>query len=193
MIELLPSCEDVLDAGCGHGAFTIEMSKYTNHICAFDFAVEMIQIAEQLKTEAQTKNVDFFCATTKESLPFKPEQFDLIYDRRGPTSIINHIHLLKNDGLIFGIHSGELDLIKQRLNENGFSEIEITTYSDVYLCFPAEDDFARYLSASHMNPDYTLPENRDEFNGLLKKHIVNGEILFQQIRYVWSARKAAKG
>lgn len=188
----MPSCKDVLDAGCGHGEFTIKMTKYTRHICAFDFAEQMIRVAERLKFETQVKNVDFFYATTKQPLPFKPKQFDLIYNRRGPISVVDHSDILKDNGIILGIHSEGLDLneLRERLSINGFSDIEIKTFSDAYLCFPTGDDFARYLSASHLNPDYMLPENFEEFNKILNAHTRDGEIILKQIRHVWSARKA---
>ncbi|WP_246313948.1 hypothetical protein [Paenibacillus foliorum] len=32
LINMLPSFKSVLDAGCGHGEFTLRMSKYTNRL-----------------------------------------------------------------------------------------------------------------------------------------------------------------
>ena len=191
IISLLPACEDVLDAGCGHGAFTIEMATHTKHICGFDFAVELINIANRLKNESDIKNVDFFHATTKESLPFQQEQFNLIYDRRGPLSIADHPHVLKRGGTIIGIH-GEFDIeeLENRLAQNGFVDFSVSSYKDANLCFPNENDFARYLSANHMNPDYTLPENKTIFEKILRDHTINGEIILPQPRHIWSARRA---
>jgi len=71
--------------------------------------------------------VDFFHATTKEPLPFQQEQFDLIYNRRGPLSIVDHPHILKHGGKIIGIH-GEFDIeeLKNRLEKNGFVDFTIS-------------------------------------------------------------------
>lgn len=55
--------------------------------------------------KGRSKFVEFVYATTKAEMPFEDGQFDLIYDRRGPTSIINHSRLLSSGGVIFGIHN----------------------------------------------------------------------------------------
>ena len=191
LLALLPTCGDVLDAGCGHGAFTQEMAKHTRRICAFDFAVEMVRAANCLKAETGAENVQFLCATTKEPLPYRDGQFDLIYSRRGPASILDHPRLLKEGGAVLGIHGEGLSLddLEQRAKANGFAELEVSTYPDAWLCFPTAGDFASYLSASHLNPDYRLPEHQEAFSALLRAHTVNGEILLRQIRHVWSAKK----
>lgn len=191
LIQLLPACGDVLDAGCGHGDFTLEMAGYAGYVCGFDFAVEMIRAAERLREEEQTENVEFACATTKEPLPYREAQFDLIYSRRGPLSIIDHPRLLKSGGLLMGIHGEGLstDDLRQRLDENGFGAPDIEVFPDAFLCFHSEGDFAAYLSASHMNPDYTLRKNRAALRRLVREHTVNGEILMRQHRIVWSARR----
>ena len=36
LMKLLQRCEYVLDAGCGHGEFTIKMGKYTKNIVGLD-------------------------------------------------------------------------------------------------------------------------------------------------------------
>ncbi|KAA2301400.1 class I SAM-dependent methyltransferase, partial [Clostridioides difficile] len=43
LIKLLPQYTSVLDAGCGHGEFTLKMSEYTDHIIGVDNSEEMIK------------------------------------------------------------------------------------------------------------------------------------------------------
>ncbi|KAF4324699.1 hypothetical protein G195_001911 [Phytophthora kernoviae 00238/432] len=83
------------------------MSAYTDHITGFDNSKELLSIAQAGLEASDAGNVEFVYATTKTDLPFEDEQFDLIYDRRGPTSIIEHGRLLGKGGLIFGIHNDE--------------------------------------------------------------------------------------
>lgn len=187
--DILPNYTSVLDAGCGHGEFTIKMAKYTRSIVGFDNSIEMIKIAHNLKDYYNVNNVDFVYAGTKEQLPFEDEQFNLIYSRRGPTSILNHSRVLRSGGIIMGIHSAEADRVQERLTSNGFADIEFEEFDQAYLTFLDEKEFAKYLSASHGNPDYTLPENKDALNTLVSDNWRNGKISMKQWRYIWKARK----
>lgn len=113
--ELLPNCQTVLDAGCGHGEFTIKMAPLTQHITEFDHSAEMITIAQQLKESSDTQRVEFVYATTKSELPFADGQFDLIYDRRGPTSIIEHSRILRSEGIILYTKPDYRVLLEQKV------------------------------------------------------------------------------
>ena len=189
LINRLPKFDAVLDSGCGHGEFTMKMGKYSNSIIGFDNSIELIRIAESLKEHYQTDNVRFIYASTKKELPFDDEQFDLIYTRRGPTSILNHSRILRSGGIVFGIHSAEKDRVKERLENNGFVDIEFEEFDQAVVNFPDEREFAKFLSASHGNPDYTLPENRCILDGLIKENMKNGKISLKEWRYIWQARK----
>lgn len=109
LIGMLPNFNLVLDAGCGHGDFTLQMSRYAKSIVGFDNSIEMINISQSIKDESNVKNIDFVYATTKSELPFDDGQFDLIYNRRGPTSILNHSRILCSGGTVVGIHSGAIE------------------------------------------------------------------------------------
>jgi ubiquinone/menaquinone biosynthesis C-methylase UbiE len=186
---ILPYFASVLDAGCGHGEFTLKMSKYTPSIIGFDNSVELLKIAEQLREASGVRNVKFVYATTKKKLPFKENQFDLIYDRRGPTSIIKHSRILRSGGLIYGIHSAALERIQELLNENGFVEIEIETFNDATIYFPNEFEFTKYISAMHGSPDYTLPENKTDLERQIERNMVNGRLGIKEWRFIWKAKK----
>ncbi len=78
LIKMLGSYESVLDAGCGHGEFTIKMGKYANNIIGFDNSKELIKIADDILKESKSENVRFVYAWTRDNkpLPFEDEQFD---------------------------------------------------------------------------------------------------------------------
>lgn len=134
------------------------------------------------------ENVDFVYADTKSEMPFEDGQFDLIYDRRGPASIINHGRLLTSEGVIFDIHN-QIDIVEKRLAANGFQEIEIEKYNEAVMVFPNETEFAKFLSDTPGNPDYTSPERSAEFEKILNEHIIDGKIAVRELKYIWKAVK----
>lgn len=188
LIQMLPQYNSVLDAGCGHGEFTLQMSKHAKSIIGFDNSQELIRMAQSILTSSQIQNVEFVYATTKTDMPFDDAQFDLIYDRRGPTSIINHSRLLVPGGVIFGIHNC-VDAVKERLNLNGFVDIQIEEFNEAIYYFPNEFEFATFLSDIPGNPDYTEPEMKDELAKKLEENMINGRIGFKEQKYIWSAVK----
>ncbi|WP_195576527.1 class I SAM-dependent methyltransferase [Paenibacillus sp. 1001270B_150601_E10] len=190
LADMLSNADTVLDAGCGHGEFTLRMSKNARHIIGFDFSVEMIKIANQLLAASKVENVQFVQATTKLPLPFKDEQFDLIYDRRGPTSILEHSRILRSGGTVFGIHSGSLDLVTRRLHENGFIDMEIREFNDAVCIYPSQEEFIRAMSDTPGHPDYNDPKHREELDRLIAQHMsVEGKIVKQDYRFIWKAMK----
>ena len=188
LIRMLPNFRSVLDAGCGHGEFTIRMSRYASKITGFDNSIEMIRIAQNLLESSRAENVEFVHATTKTGLPFADGQFDLIYDRRGPTSIINHSRILAKNGIIFGIHNN-VDSARERLLMNGYKDIEIIEYNEAIYYFPNEWEFAVFLSDTPGNPDYTLPEHGEDLQKKLSEHRINGKIGVKELKYIWRAVK----
>jgi len=189
LIEMLPNFQSVLDAGCGHGEFTLKMSRYAKSLTGFDNSAELLKIANSILEErTDVDNVDFVWISTKKDSPFEENQFDFIYTRRGPTSILNHRPILKPGGFIFGIHSTEQERVTNRLNDNGFVDITFEVFDEAYKCFPNEREFTKYLSSMHGRPDYTLPENQAELNRLIEENTFDGQLKFKEWRYIWSAR-----
>ncbi|WP_458464477.1 class I SAM-dependent methyltransferase [Paenibacillus sp.] len=186
LIGFLSQYTSVLDAGCGHGEFTLKMSAYSDHITGFDNSEEMIQIARSTLPSSLISNVDFICASTKEKMPFADEQFGLIYDRRGPTSIIEHGRLLRKGGVMIGIHT---DVIKarERLERNAYEEIKIEEFNEAIMIFSDEKEFALFLSDIPGNPDYTQPEYREQLQAKLKENRINGRLAVRERKYIWQA------
>ena len=90
---------------------------------------------------------------------------------------------------MFGIHSGSMEKILDRLEDSGLRDIHIQVFDDAYMCFPNENEFAKYLSGCHGNPDYTQEENRKAFDEILNEHTIDGEIKMKEWRFIWKARK----
>ncbi len=158
-------------------------------LVGFDNSTELLKIGEELKLHYDKENVQFVYASTREELPFEDSRFDLIYDRRGPTSILNHSRILRSGGTIFGIHSVEKNRVLEQIEMNGFVDAEIEEFDEALIIFPDEREFAKYLSASHGNPDYTLPENKATLKRLILENNRNGRLALKEWRYIWKARK----
>ncbi len=165
-----------MDAGCGDGEFTIKMGQYANRIVGFDNSEELLKIAKTNLYESGISNVHFAYGWTKdkEALPFDNDEFDFIFCRRGPTSILNHSRILKSKGLIMGIHTSEFDKVQERLKENGFSSIEFEIFDRAFAVFPNENEFVKYISAFPGNPEYSLPEYKDITKKMIEDHTVEG-------------------
>jgi SAM-dependent methyltransferase len=188
LLHMLPHYSSVMDAGCGHGEFTIKMSPYASHITGFDNSAELIRIARTLLSSSNVQNVNFVYATTKTLMPFHDEEFDFIYDRRGPTSIINHSRLLSSGGVIFGIHNS-IDTVRERIYTNGFKNIEIEEFNEAIIYFPNKLEFAKFLSDVPGNPDYTLPEYNNELEDKAREHVIHGKLGVREHKYIWKAVK----
>ncbi len=182
----------VLDAGCGHGEFTLKMAKYAHSIVGYDFAGEMIKIANRLKNEQSADNVTFLETVWGQQLPFADGTFDVIYSRRGPGSIVEQSRLLKPGGVVTGIHTypitdGE---ITDRIQATGaYTDIARRVFQTAATYFANEADFAEYLSSMHLSPDYTLPENREAFERILRGSFIDGRIGIRESKQIWRAVK----
>jgi SAM-dependent methyltransferase len=189
LTESLRPSFSVLDAGCGHGDFTRMVAGHAKEVIGFDYSAELIKIAQKSKTDTGSENVDFVFASTKTKLPFPDGYFDLIYSRRGPTSIIEHSRLLKKNGVMLGIHSAGKDTVIQRLNASGLAEISIVEYPDSFMIFDEVNEYAEYLAAFPGNPDYRLPEYREKLESLASENMKHGKIEIQEWRFIWKALK----
>ncbi|MGF9697984.1 class I SAM-dependent methyltransferase [Paenibacillus sp. MABNR03] len=188
LIRMLSQHQSVLDAGCGHGEFTLKMSAHTDHITGFDNSKELLHIAQAGLEASDVKNVNYVYATTKSKMPFEDEQFDLIYDRRGPTSIIEHGRVLKKGGIIFGIHT-DVTKVKERLHNNRYEQIEIEEFNEALMIFSDEKEFALFLSDVPGNPDYTLPEYHEQLRAKIQENQMDGRIAVREHKYIWKAVK----
>jgi SAM-dependent methyltransferase len=193
LVQLLHNSKSTLDAGCGHGEFAIKMAKDAHNIIGFDWSIELIKIADSLKRHYKINNVNFVRATTKAELPFEDGQFDLIYCRRGPTSITHHSRVLRSGGIIYGIcpeYPNIMDTVSERLSNNGFVNIDMRVFDDAILVFANVKEFAKFLTAFPGNPDYTLPENKQMLDEKVRENMIDGRLCYKQWRFIWKATKA---
>lgn len=191
VIELLKGSSKALDAGCGDGDFTIKMGQYAKHVVGFDNSEELLKLAEAKLKDKNISNVEFVYGWTKgeKELPFADGEFDLIFCRRGPTSILNHSWLLKPNGIIIGIHSGEQETVLQRIENNHYANATCEVYDEAVAIFPNEEEFIKFLSAFPGNPDYSQPEYAPIIKEIIEKNTVDGRLTYKQWRYVWQAEK----
>lgn len=149
--------EKVLDVGCGHGEFTRRCSFIAKEIIGFDATDSFIENGNENKEQ----NLYFIVGNSKSGLPFKKDEFDCAYIRKGPTSaypLLNRV--VKKGGKILGLHPGDdsgielpnlfpdlfkqsvgntLSRIKDRLDQSELSHIDIEIVDSVeYLQSPID-------------------------------------------------------
>lgn len=96
--------QKVLDAGCGHGEFTVRCGIRAKEIIGFDVTAQFIDKAK----EYALPNVSFFIGDSKQDLPFKADEFDFAYNRKGPISAYSELfRVVKKGGNIRGLHPGD--------------------------------------------------------------------------------------
>lgn len=140
----------VLDVGCGHGEYTVKCSETAKEIVGFDITDHFVQVGQDLAN--RKRNVKFIAGNSKDGLPFKRDEFDCAYIRKGPTSAYPFLkQVVRKDGSIIGLHPGDdsgkelpllfpnlfeqvkgtpiLDTIEERLASSNFSSasLEIAT------------------------------------------------------------------
>lgn len=182
---------NVLDMGCGHGAFTLEIAKYCKKITGADNAEELLKIAYKLKEKSNQSNAEFVYASTKGKFPLKENEYDLIYVRRGPTSIVENAHILKSGGKLMGVYTHDLDIegFVQRLKKNNFTNISYENYDEAYYVYKNQEEFSKHISSMHGNLDYTLDKNKEALETLIKKNTKDARLTWRQDRYVFQATK----
>lgn len=78
----IPNGADVLDVGCANGYAALKHLSKAKHITGVDFSAEMIKQAHSITLSSDDRNrVKFRVADIRE-LPFRDEQFDLVYTTR---------------------------------------------------------------------------------------------------------------
>ncbi len=187
IFSLLTPTMRVLDAGCGSGEFTLAVAPMVAEIVGFDFAEGMIESAISNARAAGVDNAAFVHAGSRD-LDATPGSFDLVYCRRGPTSILLRTELLKPGGWMVGVHSHRRDLVRERLEASGLQDVSIDEYETLER-FPTLGDLARYLSRVPGNSDYLLPEQDAALRATAMEYRDGDEYVVPHYRFVWQGRQ----
>ncbi|MBZ5201086.1 class I SAM-dependent methyltransferase [Planomicrobium chinense] len=100
----LAAGKKVLDAGCGPGDFTFQCGRQAKEIVGFDVTARFIENAQK----KAPSNIRFVVGNAKQGLPFKTGEFDVAYNRKGPTSAYPELlRVVKKGGEILGLHPGD--------------------------------------------------------------------------------------
>src|SRR5512137_2367991 len=84
---------DVLDLGCGHGEFTLNLAARCRTIVGIERTPEYLELARELTVERNVTNVRFFQANLAgpdekdrefAGIPLPDDSIDLFINRRGP-------------------------------------------------------------------------------------------------------------
>ncbi|WP_102272217.1 class I SAM-dependent methyltransferase [Cytobacillus massiliigabonensis] len=168
----------VLDVGCGHGEFTNKCGLAAKEIIGFDVTHKFIETG----VNGKKTNVSFLVGNTKNGLPFKRDEFDCAFIRKGPTSAYPYLKkVLKSSGKIIGLHPGDesgkelpllfpnlfefslgtpiLDVINQRLNISNFSYAKIDVINSTEYIKSPLDILKLRSFGQHPSIYITLKEN----------------------------------
>lgn len=106
---------DVLDLGCGHGEFTLQLAPRVRSITGIERHSEYLELANELAAETDAANARFLQAELAGpheehrggSLPLPDRSVDLIVDRRGPVLdryIDDLLRVARPGATIVGLH-----------------------------------------------------------------------------------------
>lgn len=185
--SLLRNDMHVLDAGCGSGEFTLEVAGRAGRVTGFDFSEKMIAAAERNAARARLGHVSFVHTGTGD-LALAGSEFDLVYSRRGPTSILLHPEVVSRGGWMLGVHSGRLEVVKERLSASGLDKVEIEEFEALEL-FPTVADFAAFWSRMPGHPNYLESSNAEGLAKLIRQFESGGQLCVPQYRFVWKGQK----
>ena len=104
--ELLDPEKDVLDAGCGHGEFTLSVASKCRSIFGYDRVPAFIELAESARDAQNVKNARFMVWDSHEDLhgkgtvPAEDHSFDFMISRRGPINWLEDARRVGRPGAV---------------------------------------------------------------------------------------------
>lgn len=97
----------VLDSGCADGRFTLSVAPFFKKIIAIDTSKGMLKSAKIFQREQKVPNVDFVYQNLHKIT--SKDEYDVIYNRRGPVDYPIFYKALKKNGFYIEIDIGEKD------------------------------------------------------------------------------------
>ena len=194
----------VLDVGCGHGAFTHQCSLLAKEIVGFDVTNTFIQTG----IENKKTNVSFVVGDAKHGLPFKGDEFDCAYIRKGPTSAYLYLKkVVKQNGKIVGLHPGDesgkelsllfpnlfdysqgtpiLDALNQRLNVSDFAFSKIDVINSIeYIHSPLDILKLRCFGQHPAIYEWLKEKNIDELTTIFEQNATANGLSITFSRYI---------
>ncbi len=159
--EWIVSGTRVLDAGCGHG----DEAEYWASLGADVIGVDFSQAYVDAASHRAGRQARYIWASTKESLPFADDSFDVIYTKKGPSVYREANRLTRRGGRVAGLHPDRVmaelpellpglfpvaseahsleHTLQTRLRQSGLDQIEMRPLRHIeYLQMP--EDVIRY-------------------------------------------------
>jgi len=175
--KYIPSCNLLIDAGCGEGYYTSMLSDVSDIAIGFDLSKFACGAgAKQAKNDR--KNNLFFATSSVFSLPLSNECADAVTNIFAPCAEDEYSRILKDGGCLFVVGAGKEHLmgLKQAIYDNVYENGEradlpvkmkhidriITSHT---ICVEGESDIGALFS---MTPYYwrTKENDREKLKGL---------------------------
>ena len=99
---------NIIDIGCGTGAFALKLSEKANYVIGIDSSEEMIKVANQTKNKRSIKNAEFVLADASNLKHYESNKFDVAsislaihqFDRETGLTILKEMKRIAKEVLI---------------------------------------------------------------------------------------------
>ena len=215
--EHLAINKDVLDAGCGHGDFTLAIAASCQSVWAYDRIQRFIEVAQTVASARKIQNVTFVCADSSAGerghVPVADDSFDLLISRRGdlrwiedakrigrPGSVLLQLNPLQypagmplwNDELPsllrFTKHTLDMrEVVEQRLALGGLTLYSCWTF-DVPEVFPNPEQLYRRLIWGFAQDEVpTWSQMESTLVRIFERYATAEGVELRQRRFLWKA------
>ena len=210
LLDLAGRSTAALDVGCGDGKFSFEIADRFSSIVGLDSSIELINIAQQKKTDLGVGNISFVYGDAQNA-PFDAQTFDLIFNRRGPGFYEEYYRLLKPGGHYLEIGIGEkdaeplkkifgrgqnyggwdnprLDSDRKKLEGLGFKIVFMKdyTYTEHYL---SRDEFVKFLQGVPIFEDFDFEKDKQYLDKYFSEYMQGDNVVLSRHRVVYVVQK----
>ena len=128
--------EQILDAGCGFGQWTLPLSSLNKNVIGFDLSIDRVKITNILKSKMNVTNLSLVSSIT-EQIPFKNNSFDcifcysVIYSTNYEKTLKEFFRILKPNGKLYLV-TNDLGWYLKLLFSNHNSTIDYSSRKKAY-------------------------------------------------------------